>query len=783
MKIKYSSDFDKYNSSNLLFSIPIHERQDILNNQIENILNYNPNSNIILHVNKSFKNFNKLLTIYPNVYINSENLNYIYGKGLLYIHIKNFLEAIKLNINFKYFIIISSNELFIKSGLINYIEEYKNGCQIIKFNKEIKWHNFQKGLEDTLEMKLLLKELNLNSFYGGQTEGQFYEKNIFNNIANIYLKFYGSKEINTFETEEILSSTIFKSFNINYTLPFTLQNYTNNIIFNDTFINQLRNENLIIPNNFINETLLESPHVNQESKNIFSIKRVDRTFNNIRNYLSNKGFILNFIKNEYLLNTWYFSNGSSIYLFDDDHFKFIKKKQNEKKDFNWFGFNIDKGYYYLNFDIKINEKINLSEKIGLIINDHYIYNFFLYNLNEWNSISLPIDLEFNQIIKFSFNDYYDEINIEIKNVELKNIEQKLNLKENIIINLYEKNNNSTITDYSINYYNIYNKIIKPFEKIYNIYIFISLFTYKNIINYYKPYNIKIINNDKISLCEIYIQNIENILDFQNKNNINFKFALFFDIQSIFKENIMEFNFYVNKFNLLSYHIPYINNNICNSDEFLSIPIKYINNLYNLLIDEKLNKNICHLIYSLLKNIIGKNNFNFIFDNNYEINSRTPLIKYLSDIDYNIKNNGFLLNNYYLYDIIYKNKYSKFIKINNNEFYFHKIFYSKSTPFQWLGLEYLNINNSNFSSIKINIEFEINLLKNINYNDNINFGLKTHEPKLFYKDWIKKCIINEYTKINLEINISNKNQFIIFNFDDYLYEIDFYLKNFKIITSI
>ena len=75
----------------LLFSIPFHEEQDIINNQIENILNFNPNSHIIYHINKSFVAFNNSLTDYPNVHLNSKRFNYKYAKGLLWIHINNFL--------------------------------------------------------------------------------------------------------------------------------------------------------------------------------------------------------------------------------------------------------------------------------------------------------------------------------------------------------------------------------------------------------------------------------------------------------------------------------------------------------------------------------------------------------------------------------------------------------------------------------------------------------------------------------------------------------------------
>ena len=770
---------NKYNSSDLLFSIPIHEKQDIVNNLIENILNYNPNSNIILHVNKSFKNFNPKLTVFPNVYINSLSFNYQYAKGLLWIHINNFLEAIRLNINFKYFIIISSNEMFIKYGLNNYIQEYKNGAQIVEYNNNIKWHNFQKNIEKTVQMQNLLNDLKLNTFYGGQTEGQFYEKEIFQKIAYIYLKHYGTNELSSFETEEILSQTIFKSFNLNYTLPFTLQNYSNNIIFDESMINLIRSNEIIIPKNFINDSLLESPHINNDCKSIFSIKRVDRSDNKLRRYLSNKGFILN--KSFFQLNTCYYSNGSSIQLFNNNHLQFIKNIG--KNEFNWFGMEIDlNGYFHFNFEIKINKEIfNYNKNIGLKFNDNIIYNFFLENLKvgHWNSVSIPIHFYDKHNLIFIFDEYEYDLDIEIKNMSIDLINSINNSKENIIICLYEKTPNNSI-DYRINYNNIYNKIIKPFEKLYNIYILISLFELNTIVNYYKPFDIQIIKKDS-TINDIFINNTESIINFTENINIDIKFTIYFDIESIFKKSIIDFNFYVNKFNIISYYIPYINNTISNSYEFMSVPFKYIYIFYKFIFNNRLNKNICHLIYSQLKDTIGQNNFNFIYDDNYTNNIRTPLIKYLSEIN-NIDNNrGYLLNNKYLYDIIYYNKYSKIIKLDKNEFYFYKNHTDKSIPFQWLGLEYFEMSKvNNLSSIKV--QFEINLLRNLTLYDTIKFGLKTHEPMLFFNDWIKECKLGIYTKIELNIIISNKKQYILLNFDDYLDEVEFYIKDFKIILE-
>ncbi len=320
---------DKNDSSKILFSIPVHERQDIINNHIENILNKNPNSNIILHVNKSFKtfNFNDTILKYKNVYINPNNHNYIYGKGLLWIHISNFVEAIKININFKYFCIISSNEMFIKEGLIKYIEKHKNGAQIVENNNNIIWHNFRKGIENDVVVMQMLKDLRINTIYGGQTEGQFYEKNIFQYISDVYLKYFGNKELSTFETEEILVQTIFKGLDIEYGLPFTLQNYSTNLIFTPELIEQIINNNGIIPYVQIKENLY-SPHCNKDYTSIYSIKRIDRTFNDIRNYITTKGFILN--KSTFQLNTEYYSNGSILKFLTNKIILFKNLKQINK---------------------------------------------------------------------------------------------------------------------------------------------------------------------------------------------------------------------------------------------------------------------------------------------------------------------------------------------------------------------------------------------------------------------------------------------------------------------
>lgn len=783
-----------FDSSKLLFSIPIHERQDVINNQIENVFNMNPNSKIIFHVNQSFKTFDKNLSNYQNIYINSKSFNYQHGKGLLWIHINNFLEAIKLGFDFKYFVILSSNEMFIKKGLIQYIEKYKNGAQIVKMTPDIDWHNFKKSLENDIIIKNMLKELKLETIYGGQTEGQFYEKNIFQYITDIYLKYFGNTELQYFETEEILCQTIFKSLDIDYGLPFTLQNYSNKLDFTETFITSIINNNIIIPNLTIKNNLF-SPHIDNDCSSIFSIKRVDRTFTPIRYYLSQKGFVFN---NEiYQLNTNYYSNNSSIYLYNNNSLLFKKNKTNKTSDYHWFGYEIEPGYYNINFQTKFHKNLNKNYLFNIGLKIHYpfdiVYDIFNdIEVNVWKKFNIPIHIEKKQLIIFIFDNYLDDLEVEFKNIDFIPINNNENNKENIIISLYEDTTReNNYKNYAINYTNINKMIYEPFSKLYNIYTFITINTdnnnnvekYKLLSKLYKPIHLYVNNNKSIN--KLFINNINNINVFLENNNTQIKFIIYIGLDSIFKKNIIDLNFYINKFNFISYHIPYYNNQISNSYDFMSIPYKNINYLLQLLINNVNEQHICYGIYSNLKDIIGLQNFNFIYNDNYSNENRTPLIKYLIDLNDTIlyKNKGYLFNQKYLYNIFYSNNYSKIMKNYDDEFYFYKMKTTKPVYDQWIGLYIDYPNNNTTNTIDIKITFSIKLLKNIIFNKKNDFGIKTHEPLLFINDWIKLCPINEYKDIEIETTIFRKSQYILFNFDNYLEEIEFFIKNFRIIIDI
>jgi len=759
---------NKYNSSNLLFSIPVHEKQDIVNNTIENIFNFNPNCKIILHINKTFNIFDENLSNYHNLYFNKTNITYNKGHDLLSYHISNFNYCINNQIEFEYFIFCASNELFIKEGAIEYIEKYKNGTQIILQNNDlnIDWHNFKKNIENNDCILMLFKKLNNNNLCGGQAEGQFYQKNIFQKICDLYLTITNNNSIYLpFEAEEIIPQTIFHSYELDYASPITLQNYTNNIEFTIEYIKQLI-DNTIIQTSTIKNQLI-SPHLNQSSKNIYSIKRVDREFNKIRKYLSKKGFILNFEK--YIYNTYYYSYNSSLFIQENNEIYF-NKKLNGICDFQWFGFFVKKGNYLLNFDFKTNKFINPFYNCGLKI--HYPSNYIItnifdnYKINTYQHISIPIHINIDQNIIFIFDDYPKSFDINFKNIELKENIIIKNEKKNIILVLYKNNNNK-----NENYLNIKNYIIDVFQQIYNVYIIALTYTNSNnekyILKNFYPHDIHY-SKSIITFKSI----IEYTKQFIHKNNIDFQFIIVSNIDMIYLHSISDLKLIINKINFLSYTT---NNNTIDIDyNFCLIPnqlFNIFNNFESNTIYSFLNKNSIH--YNLLIN-------DFYYANNQIVSFQKPKVC--------IKNNGFLFEQKYEKHILYYNNHCFLKKMNNNHFYFFKKYTNNYQEFIWFGYNYkfnkeekLNIKMKVIFEIKINSTIELNKLNGLNNN----VGLKTHYPIHYYHDFLKNIKNNENNEFQFFefiIEIEKKNQFIIFNFDNYLNEIELEIKNFKILIQ-
>lgn len=769
---------NKYNSDSLLFSIPVHEKYDIINNQVENILNNNPNSKIIIHANKSFSDFNENYINYKNVYINPNRIEYKYGCGLLKIHTDNFYEAIKMNINFDYFILLSSNEMFIKKGCIDYIKKNKNGIQLIEYDESIIWHNFGKRYQDLINdenVVNLLNYLNLKKLIGGQSEGQFFEKLVYENIANIFLKFFKNADTN-FETEELIIQTIFFSLNQIYGDPITLQNYSNKLSYDTYFIKRLLN-NTIIPNNIVEGNLI-SPHVNKNSNNIYSIKRVDRTFNKIRKFLSNKGFILN--KDTFQVNTHYYSYNSSLTVVNEKNIIFEKKNENAQ-EFQWFGFNLNKNTYILKFKFTINEFVNEFSEVGIKIHKpiEYIISNIFHNvkIGESKDVTLSIIIENKQDLLFIFDNISKKLKFNLTDFSINDFNVNLYKKKKKMV-LFFHDNYKEFNNELFNYFNIINELINPLNHLYDILIFISLKknnpNITNIIKNLNPH--KIIYNDYNSINDILLELLMTANKFLENSNINL--CMMFPINILLKKNIKYIPFFINKINFLSYTKSYYDGLDYNDDVFI-FDYKYSNFIINLL-KKYLNINtLLNNFNKYIKNEIDSNNIHVIINENINSYDENKYFKYNNQIYLlnNVKSNeGFLFSNYYDKFIIRSNLYSYFYRFDKNIYYYYKKKYNSTSLYNWCGV-YFQTTNKDRKNININISFQIKLNTKVDHDQVI--GIKTHFPEIIHKDWLKECKLYEYKSININTTIEHKNQEIILYFDEYHEQIEFYIKDFKV----
>ena len=381
----------------------------------------------------------------------------------------------------------------------------------------------------------------------------------------------------------------------------------------------------------------------------------------------------------------------------------------------------------------------------------------------------------SDLLTFIFDDYEKELDLEIKEFQFVKNSTFVKDIDNIFIFLCD---NEYANEHV--YENIYNMIVKPLQKKYNI-IFINHVFKKNIsknIQFFNPYQIIELDDSINHSSEYMLSKSIYLLNYYLENNYihNYKFSLFLKTNYIFEENIENMNIYMNKINISSIILPYFNKIITNSDDFILIPNKYLDKIYEILLNKK-NDNALKHVYYYLKDEIS---INIIYSTENE--------KYIKDIKNYVSNTGYLLNVNYCKNIYYYNDFTKFMKTCDHEYYFYKKNTYEPKPFLWFGhYLYLEEFKDQFkdqfnSDIEITIMFDIKFLKNIVHNESKEYGIKTHNPIKYYSDWLYELngVIDEYKSVEVIINIDKVDQYVIFYFDNYLNEIEFYIKNIKIL---
>ena len=259
----------------LLFSIPIHERLEVVIDQILNIKHCNPDSAIVFHLSQGYKDANSFLSKESFIQI-IEKIGDVYLNpvsvrtgmdDIIQAHLENY-SFIKEKIDFEYFCICASNESFIKKGLYESIKSYDGGASQDGVNGWL----YEKELEEDDDFQHYLESIGNRYQVHTYPEGQFFKKDVFEYIAKEIASFFDHTTIKTaYPRDEVYFATFLgilgqKDTCIKIGPVFTYSAYHLTHLWNVT---RLR---IVLELN--------------KRKDIYSIKRVDRNINDsVRAYL------------------------------------------------------------------------------------------------------------------------------------------------------------------------------------------------------------------------------------------------------------------------------------------------------------------------------------------------------------------------------------------------------------------------------------------------------------------------------------------------------------------
>lgn len=222
---------------NNVISIPVHERAEVVIDQICNYKFFCLDCGIVLHISNGFnwkesllseEEFLAALKTFDNVFVNPTRLDTAFA-DIVHTHVSNF-EYVSTVAEFEYFSLGASNDLFVRH--MPPISDC-DACFCSERSLERIKHDYwyQKVVDDEYLYKVL-KHLGgeLPDTCKSQIEGSFYRKELFQEIAAVINKVYGyedvwNKDRIIYPREEFYYPTIANLLNKDKLLKVTQPNY------------------------------------------------------------------------------------------------------------------------------------------------------------------------------------------------------------------------------------------------------------------------------------------------------------------------------------------------------------------------------------------------------------------------------------------------------------------------------------------------------------------------------------------------------------------------------
>lgn len=206
----------------LLFSLPVHEKPEVVIDQVLNFLHFNPDCGVVLHLSQAFdfskavmdqKTFLAKLSKIENVFVNPTSLR-TGLQDMIQAHIANYRYALTV-CDFEKFCLCASNDMFFRPGLADYIRPYDCGEKPIEIfsvaNPEApSWYYYAKKAWTDPVLQTMAKDLCADKIYMSHIEGSYYSKALFGELSDLVEKYYDYTKMEIkYPREEVFFATLF----------------------------------------------------------------------------------------------------------------------------------------------------------------------------------------------------------------------------------------------------------------------------------------------------------------------------------------------------------------------------------------------------------------------------------------------------------------------------------------------------------------------------------------------------------------------------------------------
>lgn len=171
----------------ILISLLVHEKPEVVLDQLANFKKYAPEAGIVIHPARQFVESSNILDELKGidgVWVNPQP--FYTGFGLvLKCHISNFLFARKIGIPFTHYCLHASNDMFVRHGMEDYVRRHDFGFTLhdLASDSECFKHWLQDFQKDNAYRKIMREIGRAPTNFASQVEGSFYPNEAFNQFA------------------------------------------------------------------------------------------------------------------------------------------------------------------------------------------------------------------------------------------------------------------------------------------------------------------------------------------------------------------------------------------------------------------------------------------------------------------------------------------------------------------------------------------------------------------------------------------------------------------------